>query len=469
MVESIEINTPDLVHGATRDLAIFASSLSYEDIPADVVTYVKELILDSLGVILFGNQTPWARMVAEMAAESEAAPRSTIFGRPIKTSAALAALANATGGHSFEYDEVHRDSATHPGSIIVPVVLALAQSEGHRNGRDLITAAVAAYEVGCRIGMTTGMGLFYRGHHPQGSVGVFFAATAASKVLRLDATKTQHALGIAGSHASGLMAAQEGAMVKRMHAGTAAQNGVYGAVLAQKGFTGIENVLEASFGGFINTFSESPRIEHLMAGLGTSWETLNIGYKPYSTVASIHSSLDGLLTMMRDNQLKADDIESLDIGCTKLTYHHCAWEYKPTGLTAAQMNLFFCLAMIAIDGDAGINQFKEDRLKDPEVLALISRITAHIDNEIEAKGRKHRYEVTLNLKTKDGRKFERREYHRRGTKEYPPHPGDVEKKFMTLVGEVFDLDIAQRLLSFIRNLEEKKSLDELFELLGRKQ
>jgi 2-methylcitrate dehydratase PrpD len=469
MGKSIEINEPDMVPGATRDLATFSSSLSYEDIPAEVVSYVKELILDSLGVILFGNQTPWAKMVAKMAEESGATPRSTILGRCIKTSAPLAALANATGGHSFEYDEVHRDSATHPGSLIVPVVLALAQSEGHRTGRDFITAAVAAYEVGCRIGMTTGMGLFYRGHHPQGSVGVFFSATAASKILHLDAVKTQHALGIAGSHASGLMAAQEGAMVKRMHAGTAAQNGIYGAVLAQKGFTGIENVLEASFGGFINTFSESPRIDYLTAGLGTSWETLNIGYKPYSTVASIHSSLDGLLTMMRENQLKDDDIESLDIGCAKLTYHHCAWEYKPAGLTAAQMNLFYSLAMIAIDGDAGINQFTEDRLKDPQVLALISRITAHIDDEIEAKGRKHRYEVTLNLKTKDGRQFERREYHRRGTREYPPHPGDVEKKFRTLAGKLFDQDTIECLTSFIRNLEEKKSLEELFEMLAGKQ
>lgn len=463
----LELDAPDILPGATRSLAGFLSSLSYEELPAGVVSYAKELILDNLGVIIFGNQTPWAKMIAEMSMEAGAQPCSTILGSKLKTSAALAALTNGTAGHAFEFDEIHRDSGHHPGSIIVPVVLALAEAEGARSGRDFITATVAAYEAGCRVGQAAGPGLFYRGHHPQGSIGVFTAAAAASKILGLNAEKTQHALGIAGTSAAGLMAAQEGAMVKRMHAGTAAQNGVYGALLARKGFTGIHNVLEASFGGFIQTFSSTPNPEPLLADLGTRWEILNVGYKPYATVASIHTALEGLLTIMRDNNLTADDIESVEIGCTAVTLHHCAWKYKPQGVTAAQMNLFYCLSVIAIDGDAGINEFTESRLTDPRVLDLVSRMHAHIDPEIEAMGRGFRHGASVTLKTKDERSFKRTELHRRGTTENPPRPGDVEKKFRTLVGTVMDEGSVQRLLLFVRDLENKDSLDGLFSIMGR--
>lgn len=462
----LELDAPDILQGATRDLAVFTSTLSYEQIPADVVAYVKQLILDNLGVIIFGNQTPWGKMVAEMAMEAGARPSSAIFGTTNKTSAPLAGLANATGGHGFEFDEIHPDGGIHPGSIIVPVVLALAETERTCTGRDFITSTVAAYEVGCRVGMAAGSGLFYRGHHPQGSTGVFAATAAAAKVIGLDAEKTQQAMGVAGSFASGLMAAQEGAMVKRMHAGVSAQNGIYGALLARKGFTGIHNVLEASFGGFLQTFSSTPATEHLLAGLGAQWQTLNVAYKPFATVASIHTALDGLLSIMRENNLNADDIEGIDVGCGKVTYRHCAWKYRPEGVTSAQMNLFYSLAVVAIDGDAGIHQFSDSRLEDRRVLDLIARMEAHIDNEIDAMGRSFRHGSTITLKTKDGRSFTRTELHRRGTKENPPHPGDIEKKFRTLAGVAMDENTVESIWSFIQDLENKESLDELFKLLA---
>ncbi|KIY00056.1 uncharacterized protein Z520_03741 [Fonsecaea multimorphosa CBS 102226] len=466
MADALQLDAPDLLPGATRDLAVFSSSLSYDKIPADVVSKVKELIIDNLGVIVFGNQTQWAQMVAEMAVEAGARPCSTIMGRNIKTSAALAALANSTGGHGFEYDEIHSDGGHHPGSIILPVALALAESEGGCSGRDLITATVAAYEVGLRVGMAASSGLFYRGHHPQGSTGVFTAATAAARILGLDAEKTQHALGTAGTSAAGLMSAQEGAMVKRMNSGLAAQNGVYGALLARKGFTGIHNVLEASFGGFLSTFSSNPIPNRLLEGLGTTWETLKVGYKPFPTVASIHTALDGLRAIMNENHLTAEDIDKVSIGCTKVTSHHCAWKYKPDGVTAAQMNLFYGLAVIALDGDAGFNQFNEQRLRDAKVLELISRMDAHIDPEIEKMGRAFRHASSISVTTRDGRSFNRLELYRRGSAENPPRPGDIESKFRTLAGKALSEASVQRLWLFVQDLENKDSLEDLFEILG---
>jgi 2-methylcitrate dehydratase PrpD len=458
MSDPFDLSAPDLVPSATSTLATFSSSLTYTYLPNDVIAKTKELIIDNLGVILYGNTLPWTRKIASL----HTSGTSPILGTNTLTTPSHAALTNATAGHGFEFDEIHSDGGFHPGSIIVPSILAL----GNCSGRDFITATVAGYEVGLRVGMTVGGGLFYRGHHPQGCTGVFSSAAASSRILNLDATRTQNALGIAGSHASGLMAAQEGAMVKRMHAGTAARSGVEAALLAQQGFTGIHNVLEAPWGGYLSTYSGSPVPENLLAGLGTEWQVLKVGYKPFATVASIHTALDGLLYIMRENKLTADDIESIEVGCGKVTYRHCAWEYRVEGVTGAQMNLFFPLAMIAIDGDASINQFNESRLAEPRVLQLIKRMKAHIDPEYEAMGRAFRHGSTVEVKTKDGRTIVRKEIHRRGSPGNPARPGDIEKKFRTLAGTVLDEGRVQKLWDFVQDLENQPSLDELFKIIG---
>src|SRR2546430_14892955 len=148
------------------------------------------------------------------------------------------------------------------------------------------------------------------------------------------------------------MAAPEGAVGKALHCRRAGQSGVFGALLAERGFTGIVNVLEADYGGFLKTFSDKIEPHRLTEGLGEQWETLQVGFKPFSSVASIHSSLDALQQVMRENELGADDIAAVDVRVSTMTHLHCAWEYKAQGVTAAQMNLFFGLAAIAVDDNA---------------------------------------------------------------------------------------------------------------------
>src|SRR5690606_20736150 len=146
-----------------------------------------------------------------------------------------------------------------------------AERDANWTGQNLIAALVAGYEVGTRVGNAATMSLFYRGFHPQGTSGTFVAAASAGKALGLDADRMQHALGIAGSQAGGLMAAQEGAMVKRFHAGRAAQSGVYSAELAERDFTGIPDVLEARYGGYLTAYSDKPNAARLTDGLSTTW------------------------------------------------------------------------------------------------------------------------------------------------------------------------------------------------------
>ncbi len=459
-----EKKTP-LLADATRDLARFGAALRYEHIPAEAVARIKSSVLDSLGCCLFGATLPWTRKVAQLADLEGAKPVASFIGMGRKSSVSLACLVNGTGGHAFELDDIHKESIVHPGSIATPVALALAEERGGASGREVITAMVAGYEVGTRVGNAATMSLFFRGFHPQGTSGAFVAASTAGRMLGLDAMRFQHALGIVGSQAGGLMAAQEGAMVKRFHSGRAAQSGVYSARLAQDGFTGILDVLEAPYGGYLSSHSDAPNPQRLTDGLGTTWETLNVGYKPHASVTSIHSALDGLGAILRDNSLGADDIASVEAGLSPMTHVHCAWEYKAQGVTAAQMNLYYGLAMIALDGAAFTAQFDEKRLADPRALALIRRMSARVDPEIEAMGPPFRHASRIRVTTRDGRRFEKLSLHRRGSPENPLSPGEIVAKFHAVVAPCMEKARADRIVEAVDGLEKMDNVMQLIELV----
>jgi 2-methylcitrate dehydratase PrpD len=179
---------------------------------------------------------------------------TSIWGTDRKTSSTNAALINGTQVQGFELDDVHRDGVLHCGSVTLPALIAMAESHEKLNGRDFLAAAVTGYEIGPRVGRCMGQEHIGQGWHSGATLGVFSAAAGAARALKLDPDKTVHALGIAGTQSAGLMAAQYGAMVKRMHAGRAAQSGLYGALLAEAGFTGIVDVFESPYGGFCSAF-----------------------------------------------------------------------------------------------------------------------------------------------------------------------------------------------------------------------
>ena len=457
---------PSLLPGATRDLASFAAALRFEAIPVEVVERIKLSVLDSIACCLYGATLPWTRKVAALARNEGARPVATLMGMGEQTSAALAALVNSTAGHAFELDDIHKESIVHAGSIATPVACALAEERGGVAGRDFITAMVAGYEVGHRVGSAATMSLFFRGFHPQGTSGVFVAAATAARARGLDAACFQHALGIAGSQAGGLMAAQEGAMVKRFHSGRAAQSGVYAAQLAADGFTGIADVLEAGYGGYLSTLSDQPNAARLTAGLGTQWETLAVGYKPHASVTSIHTALDGLAAIMREECLAADDIAAVEAGLSPMTRVHCAWDYRAQGVTAAQMNLYYGLAVIALDGMAFTDQYREERLAEPRILDFIQRVTARVDPEIEALGAAFRHAARVTVRTRSGRLIEKLVLHRRGSPEDPLKPEDITYKFREVLRSCVPAERLVRIEELVSGLERLDSTRELTALLA---
>jgi aconitate decarboxylase len=389
----------------TRRIAEFASQLSYDQIPTPVRERLKLLILDSLGCAIYGAGLEWCRILRETLEQSDRTREASIWGTDRKLSSAHAALVNGTHVQGFEIDDVHREGVLHVGAVTLPALVAIAETGAQLSGKDFITAALAGYEIGPRVGLCMGPQHIGQGWHSGATVGVFAAAAAAARALALDAEKTVHALGIAGTQSSGLMAAQYGAMVKRMHAGRAAQSGLYAALLAGNGFTGITDVFEAPYGGFCTTFSRSQDrfdLAALSAGLGERYETMRVSLKFYACVGSNHTTLDALTDIRKRRPFTAADIDRIVVHASQVTVDHAGWPYRPEGLTAAQLNLPFCAAALILTGDAFVDQFTPDCVNDRSRIELSRKVQVIHDPAITALGAAHRHQVRVGVFFCDG-------------------------------------------------------------------
>ena len=398
-----EHGNTDNVH--TRRIAEFVAGLTYEEIPAEVRERIKLLILDSLGCAIYGANLEWCRILRGTLEKLDATRTTSIWGTNARLSSDHAALLNGTQVQGFELDDVHRKAVLHVGAVTLPALIAVAESHAQLSGRDFLTAAVAGYEIGPRVGLCMGPEHIGQGWHSGATVGIFSAAAGAARALSLDADKTVHALGIAGTQSSGLMAAQYGAMVKRMHAGRAAQSGLYGALLAKDGFTGIADVFEAPYGGFCTTFSRSQdrfNLNELSAGLGQRFETMGIALKFYSCVGSNHTTLDALRDIRKRHPFALDEIDSIIVHGSQVTVDHVGWPYKPEGLTAAQLNLPFCIATLLIEGDVFVDEFMPECVDDAVRIELSRKVVVVHDPAITALGAGARHKVRVEVHFRDG-------------------------------------------------------------------
>jgi 2-methylcitrate dehydratase PrpD len=309
-----------------------------------------------------------------------------------------------------------------------------------------------------------------QGWHSGATVGVFSAAAGAAAALKLSPEQTVHALGIAGTQSAGLMAAQFGAMVKRMHAGRSAQSGLYAALLAEAGFTGITDVFENPYGGFCTTFSRSNdrfNREELTAGLGERFETLRISLKFYSCVGTNHTSLDAIRDMQARRPFGAKDVAKIVVRSSEATREHAGWKYKPEGMTSAQLNMSYCLATLLLEGDIFVEQFSEEKLADPERLALAAKVEVVEDPAITARGSKFRHMVHVAVHLTDGTVLEETVEAPRGSEKSFASAGDVVAKFMKLTAPRMPQAKAQRIADMVLRLDMLGEIGGLIEELTR--
>ena len=454
----------------TRGLATFVSGLQFEKVPPEVLTRIKLLMLDSIGCALYGANLEWCRILQKALGNVDTSRACTVWGTGEKLSAPHAALVNGTQVQGFELDDVHRQGVLHVGAVVLPALISIAEMRPGMSGREFMTAAVAGYEVGPRVGIAMRPEHIAQGWHSGATVGVFSAVAGAARGLRLDVDRTVHALGIAGTQSSGLMAAQYGAMVKRMHAGRASQSGLYGALFAEQGFTGILNVFESEYGGFCTTFSRSQDrfdIEELTAGLGEKWQTMGVALKFYSCVGSNHSTLDAIRSLQGESPFAEADVGEIVVHGSQVTMDHVGWKYVPQGLVSAQLNLPYCVATWLLEGDCFVDQFTEDKVADPERMRVAGKVRVEHDHAITALGSKSRHKVRVEVHLKNGTRLERMVEAGRGNERDFASEADIVEKFDKLAAHTLPMPQVEEIRDWMLNLEKQADASVLPRLLAK--
>jgi 2-methylcitrate dehydratase PrpD len=455
----------------TRSIAEFVSGLRYDAIPREVRERAKLLMLDALGCALYGAHLEWCRILQRTLGKLDRSTVCAVWGTKQRLSAPHAALVNGTQVQGFELDDVHRQGVLHVGAVVLPALVAVSELR-RMSGREFLASAVAGYEIGPRVGLCMGPEHIGQGWHSGATLGVFSAAAGAARGLKLGADKTVHALGIAGTQAAGLMAAQYGAMVKRMHAGRASQSGLYGALLAQSGFTGIPDVLESEYGGFCTTFSRSQdrfNLSELTAGFGETWQTMGVALKFYSCVGSNHTTLDALRELQAERPFGPKDVKKIVVHGSQVTLDHAGWKYRPAGIASAQMNLSFCVATLLLEGDCFVGQFGEKAVSDPKRLALAEKVEVRADPEITARGSKFRHAVRVEVHLANGGVIECAMEAPRGSEPNFASEAQVVAKFEKLAAHALKPAQAAQLRDAMLEMEKLKDASRIAKLLARKE
>jgi 2-methylcitrate dehydratase PrpD len=254
-----------------------------------------------------------------------------------------------------------------------------------------------------------------------------------------------------------------------MHAGRAAQSGLYGALLAEAGFTGIVDVFESPYGGFCTTFSRSQdrfKLNELTAGLGEQFETFGVALKFYSCVGSNHTTLDAIRTIGARRPFRADEVVRIVVHGSQATVDHVGWPYKPQGLTSAQMNLPFCIATLLAEGDVFVDQFSEAVVTDPRRMALAAKVEVVHDPAITARGAKLRHMVRVEMQFADGTLESEIVEAPRGSEQKFASEADVVEKFRKLAHRTCGDVQAERIVELVLGCDKLPDIGVLVSALG---
>jgi len=456
----------------TREMAEFAVNLKLSAVPPEVVERAKGLILDGIGCGLFAANLPWTKIVSSVVQEVEPpGGRISVWGRGERTSAIHAALLNGTMIQGYELDDANA-ACFHACAIVLPAVFAAAEFVGADkiDGETLLAAIIAGFELGPRVGLCmNGDAMMVKGWHAPGIFGPFAAAAGAGVILGLNAEQMFHAFGIAGPQASGLMAAQFGSMVKRMLCGKNSQSGLYAAMLAKRGLTGIENVFEQDYGGYCTTFSQTKDgfdLSQLSEGLGTRWETMRITFKRFCCSAMVMAPLDAIQELVAETGLKAKDVEKITVAATDTTISHGGWwPYVPAGMTGAQMHIGFGIAMMLIEGDVFVDQMVEANIARADLVELANRVHVVRDLEREKLPREFHRGAVVSVELKNGQRLVRTADYFIGTYERPMTAGQISEKYRKLAGKTFPPHRVAEIEDIVWKLERATTVQPLTDSL----
>ena len=387
----------------TRALAAYLAGVRFEQLPTPVIERTKELFLDWAASALAGRGARPVSILEGFAAHMGPleGPSEILVSRR-RTSPLFAALVNGAASHVVEQDDVHNGAVFHPATVVFPAALAAAQDIG-ASGQALLTASVVGYEAGIRVGVYLGRS-HYRVFHTTGTAGTLAAAAAVAHLLNADASVMLHTLGSAGTQAAGLWEfLRDAADSKQLHTAKAAADGLLSAYLAQGGFTGARHILEGAQ-GMAAGMSHDADARQLTTDLGARWGVLETSFKYHASCRHTHPAADALLQVMYEHHLTADNIASIHAHVHQAAIDVLGPVTNPQTVHQAKFSMGFVLALIALYGQAGIEQFTNEALQNARLRALMDRVEMVFDPEIDA-AYPRRWIGKVQVETSDGAVF----------------------------------------------------------------
>jgi 2-methylcitrate dehydratase PrpD len=382
------------------ELATFAATLRYQDIPDPVLRRTEDLLVDWFGSTVAGKGAPAVETIVRFAVSMgpQQGPSEVITSRA-RTSPYFAAMTNAAASHMVEQDDVHNSSVFHPATVVFSAALATAQAVG-ASGQQLLAASVAGYEVGIRVGEFLGRS-HYKVFHTTGTAGTLAAAAAVGNLLGLNASQMLHAFGSAGTQSAGLWEfLRDGADSKQLHTAHAAAAGLMSAYLAQQGFTGAKRILEGPQ-GMAAGMSSDANPDKLTDGLGTRWATAETSFKYHASCRHTHPAADALLKVMQDHQLQAADISKVITHVHQGAIDVLGPVTHPANVHQSKFSMGTVLALAARFGFAGLTEFNTS-FSDPATQDFRDRVVMELDPEVDAVY-PQRWIGKVTVHTRDGR------------------------------------------------------------------
>ncbi len=433
-----------------RDVAgEFISATRYAQLPTAVKTQVKRCLLDVLGATLGGAATPVARVVSDFVRQEHGGDEATILLADSRASLVGAALANAVMANALDVDDGYRLAKGHPGAVVFPAALAVAEREG-ASGRELLEALVVGYEIAIRAGLI----LHGTSHtfHASGTWGCVGAAAAAARLLGLSEAEVGQALGIAEYHAPNapLMRDIEHPAMVKDGVSWGSMVGGSAALLARGGFTGVPSLLSGE--GHRETVGD----------LGREFRMLGLYFKPHACCRWAQPAVDGVLQLMSKHGIKADAITGITVHTFEAA---CRFDVtRPRNTEEAQYSLAFPVAAAAVDGEVGPTQVLE-KLTDARILALAEKVEAVLSPEME-EAFPARCLSEVEMHTQAGRVWRSGVMAARGEPDNPLSDDELLAKFQALVGYVLPADRrVAHIIDLVGNIEQMPAVNELVQLI----
>lgn len=444
----------------------FVADLRLDRVPADVIAKTKLVFLDTLGVALASSTMDFGAMVTSVAQQLGGTAASRILGSRTKVAAANAVIANGTLAHGLDYDDTLEEAIVHTGSCAWMTALAVGEEVG-ASGTAILEAAVAGTEVMCKVGLVAPGKFHARGFHPTALCSTFGAAAAAGKLYGLNSAQWTDAFGLCGSQSSGIIEyLADGTWTKRLHPGWSSHGGIVATLLARQGFRGPGKVFEGTHGFYRAFGGEHEYRFEKFAELGKQWEIPKLAFKSYPCGSISHPYMDCALKIKQEYSPVPEQIKEVICRTAEGPVHRL-WEpladkQAPGSSYGAKFSLPFSIAVMLIRGKAGLDEFSDEAIRDPALLALAKKVRYVLDPTIDYP---RHFSGHVKVFLNDGTVLEENQPHPRGGLEDPLPPGEIEDKFRANAGLVLPADKIERIIRCTRAIEELTSLPELTDLL----